>query len=139
MCKSICSSIKCYIFCSSWCESVATWWKQSTNLSSYTLDNNFTSSCISKSQPRNMHIHKSQHETILADLNWYTAKTSLVIILMDDAIKYTCFWPLAWHNKYKSYNSSTPLQWFLTFLFTSQREREAMKDERTYHDAMDKS
>ena len=26
MCKSICSSIKCYIFRSLWCECVATWW-----------------------------------------------------------------------------------------------------------------
>ena len=46
----------------------------------------------------------------------------LVIILTDDAIKYTCTWPLAWRNKYKLYNSSTPLQWFLTFLFTSQEK-----------------
>ena len=35
--------------------------------------------------------YKSQYETILADLNQYMAKTlDLVIILMDDAIKYTC-------------------------------------------------
>ena len=40
------------------------------------------------------HTYKSQRETILADLNWYTAKTCLVIILMDDAIKYTYIWPL---------------------------------------------
>ena len=53
----------------------------------------------------------------------------LLIILTDDAIKYTCIWPLAWCKKYKSYNSSTPLQWFLTLLFTNQREREARKDE----------
>ena len=62
-------------------------------------------------------------------MNWYRAKTlCLVIILTDDAIKYTCIWPLAWHNKYKPYNSSTPLQRFLTFSSTSQREREAIKD-----------
>ena len=35
---------------------------------------------------------KSQHETILADLNQYTAVTRLVIILTDDAIKHTCIW-----------------------------------------------
>ena len=40
----------------------------------------------------------------------------LVIILMDDAINHTCIWWLAWCNKYKPYNSSTPLQRFLTFL-----------------------
>ena len=34
---------------------------------------------------------------------------------------------------------SKPLKQFLTFLFTSEREREAMKDEGTYHGAMDKS
>ena len=61
----------------------------------------------------------------------------LVIILTDDAIKHTCIWPLAWCNKRKPYNSSTPLQQFLTFLFISQREREAMEDERTHHGAVD--
>ena len=35
------------------------------------------------------HACKSQHETILADLNWYTTKTlQLLIIVTDDAIKY---------------------------------------------------
>ena len=46
-------------------------------------------------------------------------------------------------SKYKPYNSSTPVRvsrQFFTFLFTSQREREAIKDERTlaHHGAMDK-
>ena len=36
------------------------------------------------------HAYKSQHETILADLNQYMTKTHLVIILTDDAIKYMC-------------------------------------------------
>ena len=39
--------------------------------------------------------YKSQHETILAELNRYTTATRLVIILMDEAIKHTCVWPLA--------------------------------------------
>ena len=39
--------------------------------------------------------YKSQHETILADLYLYRAKTYLAIILTDDAIKYKCIWPLA--------------------------------------------
>ena len=43
--------------------------------------------------------YKSQHETILADLNRYTTATRLVIILTDDAIKHACVWPLAWRNK----------------------------------------
>ena len=35
--------------------------------------------------------YKSQHEIILADFDRYMVKTlSLVIILTDDAIKYTC-------------------------------------------------
>ena len=39
---------------------------------------------------------KSQYEAILADLNQYMAKTlRLLIILMDDAIKYMCIWPFA--------------------------------------------
>ena len=76
----------------------------------------------------------------MADLNQHMAKTlCLLIILMNDAIKYMCIRPLAWRNKYKLYNSLTPLKQFLTFLFTSQREKEAMKDKRTHHGAMDKS
>ena len=74
---------------------------------------------------------KLSTEAILADLNRYTAAMRLVIILTNDTIKHTCIWPFAWRNKNKLYNSLTPLQWFLTLLFTSQREREAMKDERT--------
>ena len=34
--------------------------------------------------------YKSQHETILADLDWYMTAMRLVIILMDGAIKHTC-------------------------------------------------
>ena len=35
------------------------------------------------------HAYKSQHETILADMNLYMAKTlHLLIILMDDANKH---------------------------------------------------
>ena len=45
------------------------------------------------------------------DLNSYTTAMRLMtIILTDDAIKHTCVWPLAWCNKWKPYNSSTPLQ-----------------------------
>ena len=33
----------------------------------------------------------------------------------------------------------TPLQQFLTFSFSSQRERKAVKDERNHHGAMDRS
>ena len=38
--------------------------------------------------------------------------------------------------KYKPCNSSTSLQQFLAFSLTSQREKEALKDERTYYSAM---
>ena len=62
----------------------------------------------------------------------------LVHSLTDDAIEHIFIWPLMWCNKYKPCNLSTPLQWFLTFSFISQREREAMKDERTHHGAIDK-
>ena len=53
-CKSICSSIKfnCYIFCDMNKYIV----KAIYNLPSYVLDNNFSSSCIGKSQLENMHI-----------------------------------------------------------------------------------
>ena len=78
-----------------------------------------------------------QHETILADLNHYKATTRLVILLTDNAIKQICIGPLVCHNKYKPYNLSTSLQQFLTFLFTIETEREAVKDERTHQGAMD--
>ena len=40
-------------------------------------------------------IYKSQHETILADLNQYTDNmVCLVITLTDDTIKYMCILPL---------------------------------------------
>ena len=57
---------------------------------------------------------------------------------MDDAIKSTCIWPLAWCNKYKLCNSSTPSVIY-HFTFAGQAEREAIKDEKTHHDAVDKS
>ena len=41
------------------------------------------------------HTYKSQHETILANLNQYKTVMRLVIILMDDAINHMCVWPLA--------------------------------------------
>ena len=37
------------------------------------------------------------------------------------------------------YNSSAPLQQFLTFSFTSKREREAVKNKKTHYGAIDKS
>ena len=52
---------------------------------------------------------------------------------------YTCIWPLASHNKHK------PLQFINTslvvshLLFTSQKERKAMKDEATRYGTMGKS
>ena len=71
-------------------------------------------------------VYKSQHETILANLNRYTAKTlCLVVILMDDAIKHMLIWQLALRNSAISH-----------LLFTSQREREAVKDKRTHHDKL---
>ena len=37
----------------------------------------------------------------------------------------------------RCYKSSTPLKQFLTFLFTSQREKEAMKGKRNHHGTTD--
>ena len=56
-----------------------------------------SSSCIDKSQ------HKNTHVSLNMKPSWLTwIKTlCLVIILMDDAIMYTWFRLLAWHNKYK--------------------------------------
>ena len=66
--------------------------KQSTNLSSYMLDNDFSSSYIG---PKHTVTYKSQLETILVDLNQHMAKTlHLSIFLTDDATMYTCNWLL---------------------------------------------
>ena len=67
--------------------------------------------------------YKPQHEAIVADLNRYTAKTlHLIIILMDDAIMYTCTWSFACHKNYK------PLQFIdislaISHLFNHQSKR----------------
>ena len=70
------------------------------------------------------HTYTYQHESILADLNQYNAKTLHLLIKMDDAIMYTCIWPFVWHINYK------PLQFTYTslaisrHLLTSQREKQ---------------
>ena len=69
--------------------------KRSSNLSLYLLDSDFSTGCIGKSQPKNTYVYESQLEIILADLNRYMVATHLVIIVMDDAIKYTYIWLLA--------------------------------------------
>ena len=66
--------------------------KQSSNLSLYSLDSDFSTICIGRSKAQE-HAYRSKHETILADLNRYTTARRLIIILMDDAIKHTCVWP----------------------------------------------
>ena len=39
-------------------------------------------------------ICKSKHKITMANLNQYMAKTlPLLVILMDDAIMFTCIWP----------------------------------------------
>ena len=74
------------------------------------------------------HACKSQHQTVMSDLNRYIAKTlRSVIILTDDAIKYKCIWPLASCNRYNLYNLSTPLQQVLTF-FIHQSKRKGSNE-----------
>ena len=70
--------------------------------------------------------------------NWYTVKTlSLIIILTDDTIMFTCIWPFAWYNKYKLAQFIDTSLVIFTYLLASQRERKVMKDERTHYDAID--
>ena len=64
--------------------------KQSSNLSLYSLDSTSFYWHITAYE----RVYKSLHETTLADFNRYMTATCLVIILMDDAIKYTCIWAL---------------------------------------------
>ena len=123
---------------------ISIWWNNlplylSLNLWLYSLDNNFSSSCIGKSQPKNTHTSLNIKPSWLAWIGTPQKHACMVIILTDDAIKYISIWPLAWCNEYKLYNSSASLQWDLTFSFASQREREEIKDERTYQGSMHKS
>ena len=76
------------------------------------------------------HTHKSQHESILDDLNWYMARTlCLLTILTDDAMKYKCIWPFACYNKYKLLQFiNTSLVISHIFAHQSKRKRKAMKD-----------
>ena len=122
--NSICSSIEYYKFRDSWCDS-----KQSIDLSQsipiYVLwcvfDNNFSSSCNGKSWPKNMHVSLNMKSPCLPE-SAHRRTLHLLIILTDDAIKHTCIWPLVWCNIYKPHILSLPLQLFLTFSFTIQRE-----------------
>ena len=89
-------------------ESIGTWWKWSTNP---VLDNNFSSNCIVKSQPKNTHIH---HNMKLSWLTWISKRQKLCL-LMYDATMYTCIWPFAWRKNINRYNSSTSLTNFSSF------------------------
>ena len=68
------------------------------------------------------HIRKSQHLAILADLNRYMAKLCLVIILMDDAIKNTCVWPLA--KAVQFIDTSTTISHFFVLQSKERRKEE---------------
>ena len=81
--------------CSLWSESIHD--ERSCNLSSCSVDSNYSTSCTGKSQPKNTHVILNMKH-ILTDLNQYTTAMHLVIILTDDAIKHTCIWPLGWCN-----------------------------------------
>ena len=116
--------------CRWWCESVYGY--QSILL---LLDNYFSSSFIGKLQPKNTHTSLN----IMADLNHCTAKTlCLVILSMNDVIKYSCIWPLAWRYNYKPYNSLTSLQQFLTFSFYQSKRKRNNEGKKTHYDTMDK-
>ena len=97
--------------------------KWSTNLSSCMPDSDFSSSCVGTSQPKNTHISLNMKPFWLTWISTWQ-KLHLFIILSDDAIKYTCIWLLAWRNKYKPYNSPTPLQWFLIFSLVKEKEKQ---------------
>ena len=51
----------------------------------------------------------------------------MLIILKDDANKYTCIWPSAWHNKYKPYKSLTPPP-VISHLFINQSKRKGSNE-----------
>ena len=134
-CKSICSDIKC-------CKSLSSWFESVHGENDVTLlmsGNDFNGGCIAKWQPKNAYM--KWRWLVACDFNHYTAILTLRLILMADflIIIFACIWPLAWRNNYKPLQLSTPLLWFLTFSIVSQREREATKNERTHHGAVDKS
>ena len=87
----------------------------------YVLDSNFNSSCIGKSQPNNMHISLNMKPSWLT---WISTRQNTVLVnnFNEWCNQAHMHFPLVWHNKYKPYNSSIPLQWFLIFSFTSQKK-----------------
>ena len=102
--KSICSSINCYVFHSLWHESV-----HGENdlpiiyLRAY-LIMILAAAVLANHSPR-----KSKEVSTWNHPGWLESVHSktlhLLIISIDDAIKDTCIWPLAWHNMYNSCQS----------------------------------
>ena len=52
---------------------------------------------------------------------------------------FMCIWPFTWCNKHKLLKFIVISLGISHFLLASQREREAMKGERTHYDALNKS
>ena len=46
---------------------IGVWWKGTTSVSLYVLDNNLSNSCIGKSQPKNMCISRTIHQHFFSD------------------------------------------------------------------------
>ena len=111
-------------------EWIGTWWKQSTNLS-YMIDNNFSSSCIGKSQHKNSHISLSTWN----HSDWFELVYSKNIVFAENFN--------GWYNHVQAHHKHKLLQIIDTSLAFShlfvQRERQAMKDKWTHYGAMDKS
>ena len=82
---------------------------------------------------------KSQYETILANLNWYMAKTShlMVMIITDGAIKYTCIC-----HQYDVISISLTINWHLLSDFSPihspVKEKEKQRRMKTHHDTIEK-
>ena len=68
-----------------------------------------------------MGIHGYTH--VYNGIHQYAQIHSKIKSLYLPKIKYMYIWPLAWHNKYKPYNSLTSLQWFLNF-YSPVKEKE---------------
>ena len=56
---------------------ISTWWKRFTNLSLYALDNDFSSNCIGKSQPKNTDIRVNMKPSWLT---WIDTWKTIVLV-----------------------------------------------------------
>ena len=97
------------------------------------LDYDFNSTCIGRSQPKNMHTSLNMKPSWLTWIGtWKIILLFLLINLTDNAVKHTCIWTIVWRSKYKLYNSSTSFHQLFTFCSPAkEKEKQGRMKELT--------